>query len=37
VHLDNAVSTTVLAVEQQAKGVFNIDDDEPVPDSEWLP
>jgi len=37
VHLDDAASATVLAVEQQAKGVFNIVDDEPVPASEWLP
>ena len=37
VHLDDAASATVLAVEQQAKGVFNIVDDEPVPVSEWLP
>ena len=31
VHLDDAASATVLAVEQQAKGVFNIVDDEPAP------
>ena len=37
VHLDDAASTTVLAVEQKAKGVFNIVDDEPAPASEWLP
>jgi NAD dependent epimerase/dehydratase family enzyme len=37
VHLDDATSATVLAVEQQAKGVFNIVDDEPAPASEWLP
>ncbi len=37
VHVDDAVSATVLAVEQQAKGVFNIVDDEPAPASEWLP
>jgi nucleoside-diphosphate-sugar epimerase len=37
VHLDDAASATVLAVEQQAKGVFNIVDDEPAPASEWLP
>jgi nucleoside-diphosphate-sugar epimerase len=36
-HLDDAASATVLAVEQQAKGVFNIVDDEPAPASEWLP
>jgi nucleoside-diphosphate-sugar epimerase len=37
VHLDDAASATVLAVEQQAKGVFNIVDDEPAPVREWLP
>jgi nucleoside-diphosphate-sugar epimerase len=37
VHLDDAASATVLAVEQQAKGVFNVVDDEPAPASEWLP
>ena len=37
VHLDDAASATVLAVEQQARGVFNIVDDEPAPVSQWLP
>ena len=37
VHVDDAASATVLAVEQQATGVFNIVDDEPAPVSEWLP
>jgi nucleoside-diphosphate-sugar epimerase len=37
VHLDDAASATVLALEQQATGVFNIVDDEPAPVSEWLP
>jgi nucleoside-diphosphate-sugar epimerase len=40
VHLDDAASATVLAVEQHASGisgVFNIVDDEPAPVSEWLP
>jgi nucleoside-diphosphate-sugar epimerase len=37
VHLDDAASATVLAVEQNASGVFNIVDDEPAPASEWLP
>ncbi|WP_431898385.1 NAD-dependent epimerase/dehydratase family protein [Nonomuraea sp. bgisy101] len=37
VHLDDAASATVLAVEQRAKGVFNIVDDEPAPAGEWLP
>lgn len=37
VHVDDAASATVLAVEQQAKGVFNIVDDDPAPVSQWLP
>ena len=37
VHIDDAAGATVLAVEQRAKGVFNIVDDEPAPVSEWLP
>jgi nucleoside-diphosphate-sugar epimerase len=37
VHLDDAASATVLAMEQRATGVFNIVDDEPAPVSEWLP
>jgi nucleoside-diphosphate-sugar epimerase len=37
VHLDDAASATMLAVEQRAKGIFNIVDDEPAPASEWLP
>lgn len=37
VHLDDAASATVLAVEQRARGVFNIVDDEPARVSEWLP
>ena len=37
VHLDDAASATVLAVEQKVTGVFNIVDDEPAPVREWLP
>jgi nucleoside-diphosphate-sugar epimerase len=37
VHLDDAASATVLAMEQKATGVFNIVDDEPAPASAWLP
>jgi nucleoside-diphosphate-sugar epimerase len=37
VHLDDAATATVLAVEQRATGVFNVVDDEPAPASEWLP
>ncbi|MDQ1552026.1 MAG: hypothetical protein QOD50_1448 [Actinomycetota bacterium] len=36
-HLDDAASATVLAVEQKATGVFNIADDEPAPANQWLP
>jgi nucleoside-diphosphate-sugar epimerase len=36
VHVDDAASAAVLAVEKKAKGVFNIVDDEPAPASEWL-
>jgi nucleoside-diphosphate-sugar epimerase len=37
VHLDDAASATVLAVEQKVTGVFNIVDDVPAPASDWLP
>jgi nucleoside-diphosphate-sugar epimerase len=37
VHLEDAASATVLAVEQKARGVFSIVDDEPAPASQWLP
>lgn len=37
VHVDDAASATVLAMEQKAQGVFNIVDDEPAPVSVWLP
>jgi nucleoside-diphosphate-sugar epimerase len=37
VHRDDAASVTVLAVEHQAMGVFNIVDDEPAQVREWLP
>jgi nucleoside-diphosphate-sugar epimerase len=37
IHLDDAASATVLAVEQKATGVFNIVDDDPAPIGEWLP
>ncbi|SEE89208.1 NAD-dependent epimerase/dehydratase family protein [Jiangella alba] len=37
VHIDDAASATVLAVEQRATGVYNIVDDEPAPVREWLP
>jgi nucleoside-diphosphate-sugar epimerase len=37
VHLDDAASATVLAVEQGATGIFNIVDDDPAPAHDWLP
>jgi nucleoside-diphosphate-sugar epimerase len=37
VHVDDAASATLLAVEQKATGVFTIVDDEPAPAREWLP
>jgi nucleoside-diphosphate-sugar epimerase len=37
VHVDDAATATVLAVERKAVGVFNIVDDEPAPAAEWLP
>ncbi len=37
VHLDDAAGATVLAVEQHARGVFNVVDDEPAPAGVWLP
>ena len=37
VHIDDAASATVAAVEHGARGIYNIVDDEPAPVSEWLP
>jgi nucleoside-diphosphate-sugar epimerase len=37
VHVDDAATATMLAMEQRATGVFNIVDDDPAPVSEWLP
>jgi nucleoside-diphosphate-sugar epimerase len=37
VHLEDAAAATVLALEHDRPGVFNIVDDEPAPMSEWLP
>jgi 2-alkyl-3-oxoalkanoate reductase len=36
-HIDDAASATVAALERGAPGVYNIVDDEPAPISEWLP
>jgi nucleoside-diphosphate-sugar epimerase len=37
IHIDDAASAAVAAVERGAAGVYNIVDDEPAPVSEWLP
>jgi nucleoside-diphosphate-sugar epimerase len=36
-HIDDAASATVAAIERGAPGVYNIADDEPAPVREWLP
>ena len=37
IHLDDAASATVLAVEHNGPAIYNIVDDEPAPVREWLP
>ena len=37
IHLDDAAAATVLAIEHDIPGIFNIVDDEPAPVREWLP
>jgi nucleoside-diphosphate-sugar epimerase len=37
IHLDDAAAATVLALEHDGAGVYNITDDEPAPMREWLP
>jgi nucleoside-diphosphate-sugar epimerase len=37
VHLDDAASATVAAVEGGRPGIYNVVDDEPAPVREWLP
>jgi nucleoside-diphosphate-sugar epimerase len=37
IHLDDAAAATVLALEHNGAGIFNIVDDEPAPIREWLP
>jgi 2-alkyl-3-oxoalkanoate reductase len=37
IHLDDAASATVLALEHDGPGIFNVVDDEPAPVREWLP
>jgi nucleoside-diphosphate-sugar epimerase len=37
IHIDDAASATVAAIERGPAGVYNIVDDEPAPVAEWLP
>jgi nucleoside-diphosphate-sugar epimerase len=37
VHLDDAAAATVLALEHDGPGLFNVVDDDPAPAREWLP
>ncbi len=37
IHLDDAATATVLALEHDGAGIYNIVDDEPAPVREWLP
>jgi nucleoside-diphosphate-sugar epimerase len=37
VHLEDAATATILALEQGAEGVYNVVDDDPAPVREWLP
>jgi nucleoside-diphosphate-sugar epimerase len=37
IHLDDAAAATVLALEREATGIYNVVDDEPAPVREWLP
>jgi 2-alkyl-3-oxoalkanoate reductase len=37
VHLDDAATATMLALERGASGIYNVVDDEPAPVREWLP
>ena len=37
IHNDDAAPATLAAVERGSPGIYNIVDDEPAPESEWLP
>jgi nucleoside-diphosphate-sugar epimerase len=37
IHIDDAASATVEAIEHGTRGIYNVVDDEPAPISEWLP
>jgi nucleoside-diphosphate-sugar epimerase len=37
IHIDDAATATVAAIERGRRGIYHITDDEPAPASEWLP
>lgn len=37
IHIDDAASATLAAVESDNRGLYNVCDDEPAPVSQWLP
>ena len=37
IHLDDAAAATVLSLEHDARGIYNVVDDEPAPVRDWLP
>jgi nucleoside-diphosphate-sugar epimerase len=37
VHIDDAATVTVAAIERGAPGIYNVADDDPAPVREWLP
>jgi nucleoside-diphosphate-sugar epimerase len=37
IHVDDAASATVAAIERGAPGIYNVVDDDPAPAREWLP
>jgi 2-alkyl-3-oxoalkanoate reductase len=37
IHLDDAAAATVLALDHEGPGIYNIVDDDPAPVREWLP
>ena len=37
IHLDDAAAATVIALQHDGPGIYNIVDDDPAPTSQWLP
>ncbi len=37
IHLDDAATATIAAIERGRRGIYHVTDDEPAPASEWLP